>query len=258
MAKAKDKEVATTGEQLPAFMQDMDMGDNRGSEDVGKEDITIPRLEIVQSLSPCRDKNDPAYIEGCEDGDLYNSVTRELYGPSVDILFVMFKKQWLVWKDRKAGGGFRGEFPTQQDANDKIVELTNEGDAGPWDAIDTAQHVALVVREDGRTEEIGVSMSKSKMKVSRNLNTMIRLAGGPRWARVYKVSAVMETNNDGDKYYNYHITQMGFVQNEDQFNAAEKLYEDIHSGEREVKVAQEDGTDGHAEDGAGADAKGQF
>lgn len=247
MAKAKD--VVLYEETLPEFMKGgFDEEDNRGSEGVGQDDITIPRLEVVQALSPCRQKKEAAYIEGAEEGMLYNSVTRELYGEYVDVIFVMFRKQWLVWKDRDAGGGFRGDFNSQQEANDKIVELVNEGDQGPWEAIDTGQHVAILIRADGRTEEIAVSMSKSKMKVSRQLNSMVRMIPGPRWATVFRISAVEEKNDKNQPYYNFHITKMGYPKLESHFKKAEKLYEDISSGDRDLKVNQDEEEEVKSED----------
>src|SRR5688572_12124300 len=102
------KAVATQNANLPAYIKQNQQA--RGSENVDMGDVAIPRIEIVQMLSPCLKKNDAAYIEGAEAGMLYNSVTRELYGHKVDVIPVYFKKQWLVWKDRKAGGGFGGAY----------------------------------------------------------------------------------------------------------------------------------------------------
>ena len=66
---------------------------NRGSENVGTDDLVIPRLEIVQALSPAVKKGDPGYIKGAELGDLTNSVTRKNYGESVLVIPVHYTKQ---------------------------------------------------------------------------------------------------------------------------------------------------------------------
>ena len=76
--KSRSKAVANKAEQsiieakpgavAPAYI---DQGQSRGSENVTTEDLVIPRLEIVQALSPCKDKNEGAYIEGCEEGQLF-------------------------------------------------------------------------------------------------------------------------------------------------------------------------------------------
>jgi len=241
MAKTKEVAVASfnTNEQLPDYMkQDSD----RGSENVGIEDLTIPRLEIVQSLSPARDKKDPNYITGAEEGMLYNNVSRELFTEGVFVVPVIFKKQWLIWKDRDSGGGFRGAYDTQEDAGNQIANLMAEGDAGPFEDTDTAQHLCLILSMDGanvkKIQEIAISMSKSKMKISRQWNSMIRMLGGDRFSRVFHITAVEDTNDKNQKFGNFHVVNVGFTPKE-VYKIAEQLYNDMASGVREMKVNQD-------------------
>ena len=104
-------------------------GQTRGSENVTTEDLVIPRLEIAQALSPCIDKTDSAFIEGCEPGMLFNSVTRELYGESVIFVPVLFKPEYLLWRDRKKGGGFGGSYDTKAEA---LAEIEDLDDPDNW------------------------------------------------------------------------------------------------------------------------------
>lgn len=235
---AKDKEqtaIATTQNTMPDFLRDK-LGSRRGSENVQAEDLVIPRLEVVQSLSPARNERDPAYITGAKEGMLYNNVTRELYGESVNVMPIFFKKEWLLWKNRDAGGGFRGAFNSPEAAEE--ARLAQE-DADDIEAIDTAQQFCLLIREDGSTEEIAVSMSRSKMKVSRNWNSLIRLSGGDSFSRVYKVSSVAEKNKKNQEFYNLSVKVVGWP-NQDLYEKAEKLYEQIAKGNVSVSRATED------------------
>jgi len=235
MAKKKDELVVMEEAGVPDYIKND--GPARGSEEVSQEDLTIPRLEIVQALSPCRDKKDDNYIEGAEEGILYNNVSRELYGEKVMVVPVIFKKEWLVWKDRKQGGGFRGAYPSLEEANNMIVNLVNEeSDAdGSLEAIDTAQHLCLIIKPDGKVEEIAVSMSKSKMKVSRQWNSIIRMMGGDRFSRVYELRGIADENNDGEKFKNFGVRALGYPSREI-YKLAETLYNDLATGEREMKV----------------------
>src|SRR5690554_1026126 len=95
----KNEVTKAVEEQLPAFLQ-AHINDTRGSEDVGTDDMIIPRIELVQGLSKARKRNDPSYIEGSEEGHLYNNVTRELYGPAITVCPVLFRKEWLLWRDQ--------------------------------------------------------------------------------------------------------------------------------------------------------------
>jgi hypothetical protein len=184
-------------------------------------------LEIVQDLSPCRKKNDQSYIPGAEGGMLYNNVTRQLYGPEVLILPVHFKKEYLVWKDRAKGGGFRGAFAALTEAEEAVSRLEDGPDC---EVIDTAQHFCLIVTpETGKTEEIVISMSKSKAKVSRKLNSLVRMAGGDSFSRVYRLTSVSEKNNKNQDFYNLSVSPAGFP-TKALFDKAVRLYEGISSG----------------------------
>lgn len=227
----KGGDVATM--ERPSFIKE----GKRGSENVGTADLVIPRLELVQSLSPCRKKGDPAYIEGAEEGMLYNNVTRELYGSDVTVVPVFFNKEWLIWKDRKKGGGFRGAFPNQTDAKQAIMALKDkDGKAEPpedFTALDTAQHFCLLMVPNKRPQQIVISMSKSKMKVSRNWNSLIALSGDDSFARKYSVEGVQETNANNEDYYNIQIKPAGFV-DEATYTEAEKQYLFLKAGNAKV------------------------
>ena len=52
----------------------------KGLEEVGRDDMILPRLAIAQSGSPAFKKASRDRIEGLEEGDLYNTLTRVIYG----------------------------------------------------------------------------------------------------------------------------------------------------------------------------------
>jgi hypothetical protein len=221
---SKKENALVKNENLPTFLQG-NGGQRRGTEDVGADDIVIPRLELVQALSPCRKKNDPAYIDGAEEGLLFNSLTRELYGSAVEVIPVKFRKEYLIWKDRKKGGGFRGSFPTELEAEQARRQLEDGEDC---EVLDTGVMFCLRV-DGGRLEEIVVSMAKSRMKTARKWNSLIRLTQHDSFAKRYEISAVQEKNSNGDDYWNIAVKPLGFV-DENQYKSAEELYRVIESG----------------------------
>lgn len=216
----------------PAHIQ---TGQGRGSENVQTDDLVIPRLEIVQAMSPCLDPNNEAeYIKGAKIGDLINSVTNQNYGREVFVVNVHYTKQWLVWKDRKQGGGFFGAYPNPEEAADR-VEQEGGKNAG-IEAIDTPTHLCLIVdRENGRVDEILVSMPRTKAKVSRAWNSMIRLAGGDRFGRVYRLTTAQEKNKRNEAYQNFVVAQSGYPA-KPLFDKAEKLWQSVSSGGRTIKM----------------------
>lgn len=212
--------LTAPGDVRPDWMT----GKGRGNENVRAEDVAIPRLEIIQVLSPIREDNPDA------EGQLYNSVTGEIYGDSVLFVPVVFVKQYLVWKERKAGGGFRGAFATEEEAKNRIRELVEEGEnAKNFTVTDTPSHFGLIVGANGELSEIVISMPKSKQKVSRKFNAAVNLGGGDRFSRLYEFGVFKDRNSTNDEYYNLMFKMVGFV-NQQVYAAAEACYEKVVRG----------------------------
>jgi hypothetical protein len=229
VAVKEDSAIALSDER-PEWMGE---GGDRGNETVTMADLSIPRVEIVQSLSPQRKKNDPAYIEGADEGMMFNTVTGELYGTEINIIPVMFRKEYVIWRKRLKGGGFRGVYPSAELARQALNAMEDRDDC---EILDTDQHFVVVVHKDGRVEDAVISMSKTKMKTSRQLNTMARMAGGDRFSRAYRLSVVLAKNDKGE-FYNYAIKQLGFP-SELLYRRAEHLYSAVVGEGRTVNYEQ--------------------
>lgn len=228
---------------VPAFLQSM-MQDIRGNEEVSSTDLVIPRIELIQGLSKAKKKTDSNYIDGADEGMLYNSVTRELYGKSMVVVPVMFRKEYLVWRDLKAGGGFAGAFPDVESAS---VALAAQPNPSEWQIIDTNQHFVVVVNPDGSLEEAVISMAKTKSKTSRLWNSLIRINGGPRFSRAYLLEGIPAQSKAGQDYFTLQVKNIGFVK-ESVFRFAESIYELVKSGHATADYS--DATDSDTTDGS--------
>lgn len=245
--------VVLVQDQVPDYLRNHAQGKGRGSENVGTEDLVIPRLEIVQSNSPCLTRSDPAFIKGAAPGMLFNSVTRQLYGNAVTVVPVHYTKQYLVWRDRKKAEalrlpqtGFFGAFNTMEEAQARA-----EAEGGEKQAIvviDTPQHLCLAVdHNSGEVCEVMAPMPRTKAKISRQWNSMIKLAGGDRFARAYEIQSKQESNAKGT-FYNFAVVQKGFP-SKDLFKRAEALYQQVAAGKvRTVMHADDLNTGGSVED----------
>lgn len=196
-------------------------GQARGSENVTMSDIVVPRIEVVQPLSKCLDRNDPAYIENVRPGDLYNSVTREVYGETVTIVPVVFRKAFLLFRSRKAGGGFRGSFQTQAEAEAAKARLE---DSQSIEVIEAAEHLVLCGGSLGLQEAM-FTCTKTKLKISRQLNSFVQLRGEDRWSTAYELSTRQEKNDKGT-YWNFAVRPVGYV-SEDVFLRGAKLWQAV-------------------------------
>lgn len=259
VAEVSAKSLIVMGGDTPDYIK---KDSQRGSENVKAEDLVIPRLEIVQATSPAVKEGDPGYIENARPGMLFNSVTRRLYGKETFIIPVHYTKMWLVWKKRKDSqgraleGGFLGAFGNPDEANDKMQAEIKAGlNADHVEIIDTPQHLCLLVDAgaggQGDVAEIMLSMARTKAKVSRQFNSMIKLAGGDRFSRVYRIGTQMEKNPKGD-YYNYVVAACGHPAKA-LYDRAEKLYTAVSSGERRVVADTRDLDGDAATDGANAE-----
>lgn len=236
----RPSQAVATKPQSTAVATRADMPDyikqsQRGSENVDLQDLVIPRVELVQALSPCIEEGDAQFIEGAKPGMFYNSVTRELYGPSLIVCPAFFKKQYLVWRDRKKGGGFGGAFDSMAEAQDRIGE-EDMRTQDEWEAVETAIQIVLVYNPDTQEmSEAVISMARTKMKVSRQWNSLIRVNGMDRFSRIYEVFGVDEENSQNQSYKNLAVRYIEWAPME-VYKAAEKLYNSIASGERKVKI----------------------
>lgn len=61
-----------------------------GRENVDTADIRPPRMKICQSGSPERKTDNPKQIKGLEELDLFNTITQQNYGRSVDFVIVAY------------------------------------------------------------------------------------------------------------------------------------------------------------------------
>lgn len=186
-----------------------------GMQNVRTEDMAIPFIAVIQSNSPQRKKQDGAYITGADEGMVFNTVTQELFDVTpgngkLNVLLCGFKKKYLHWRDRDAGGGMVGQY----DIDDPIAR---EGERrggrivmpdGTY-LVETAEHFCLVVYPNGTVKRVVIAMSSTQLKKSRRWMTMVgekqlrhpatgRYFTPPPFAYTYELTTQAESNDSGD------------------------------------------------------------
>lgn len=220
MAKKETKnEVAVVAgnEAVPAFLQDH-LDSRAGNENVEFEDLVLPRVDLAQAMSPQLDEASDRYIEGLKVGDMFNNITGEIYGKTLDFIPLYFRKEYLLFKDRAAGGDFGGVYNSQAEAEHNMPDQD-----GDWEVIQADVNYVLILKENGTTEQAAISMTKTKIKKARRLNTLIAMSKGPRYAAIYRLASVKESNTKGS-FYNFDPARVGYIADEALFQTAEEAY----------------------------------
>jgi hypothetical protein len=226
----------------------------RGLENITNDDITIPRLAIVQSGSPQRKKKDEKYIEGAEEGNMFNTVTNQLYDSSITIIPCGYRKTYVEWIPREKGGGLVAIHDSKPDGT-KTDPATKKSFLGDNQIVDTAEHFILV--EKGKTYEAAVlTMTSSNLSVSRKWNTLLKMkrinvkgqtVEPPSFLYKFKLSTI-QAENDLGSWHKYKIEEIGQIDSKDVFKQAQTLADSISEGKVKASepidadVAQDDST----------------
>ncbi|AIZ01478.1 hypothetical protein J3_0031 [Vibrio phage J3] len=230
---AINEEEMFSSAQLPAHLQGK-MEQGRGSEDVSSDDLTIPRIQIIQALSPQKKKTHAKYIEGAEEGMAFNTATEELFTDGLYVIPVYFRKEFLIWTAERSAdtNGFHGSYPTEAAAVEALKALPNRAEL---EIVDTHQQFVLIIDPAKKTaQEAVISMAKSQIKVSKRLNTQLRMAGGDRFAHVLRFSVVDDKSEKGE-YYSWTFKKVGYAP-EWAYALGESMYEAVKSGAKSIDM----------------------
>lgn len=212
---------STTPANLPAHLQ---TGTARGNENVSAEDISIPRIKLLQKMSPELDEGDARYIAEAKAGHLLNSVTNEIMD-EVYVMNLFYEKGFTVFKKRDLGGGLFGSFQSKYDAEEA---LRADGlDVSEYDITETATHTLLMLDEDGNiTMPAIMDYASSKLKVSRAWNTDIAMKCGgqvDRFAAIYRLTSKLEKNRKGQGYHNIDFEFSAWANEEQHAEASQNF-----------------------------------
>lgn len=218
--------IALVSANIPAHVM---QGTGLGNENVG-QNVTIPRVKLLQKMSDEVDKYNSKYIQGAEPGHFLNSLTGQNYGEQLYVISLLFKNEFVVWRKRDsvAGGGILGSFTSIAEAQEAIKLQAKPED---YTITDTHSHVLLVKNpETGELDKTPIIMdfSSSKMRISRNWNSMIGLKGGNRFSGLWKLKSVSVTNKAGAQFMNLEAEFVGWTTEED-YEYAKAVYAQ-HSG----------------------------
>lgn len=95
---------------------------NQGMERVGMADIIMPRVNILQDLSPQVKPRMPEFVEGAKPGMLYNAATRAI-SDAMSVLPCHYVRHYIEWKP-----GRKGFVADHGEAGEQLMKATRRND----------------------------------------------------------------------------------------------------------------------------------
>ncbi len=252
-------EVAGKGmkkfEEVPDFLKP-DLGKMAGMEKVEQSDILLPRLNVCQALSPQKRKSHSAYIEGLLEGQLFNTVTQEIYGESIEVIPLFFFKNRIKFNPIDMGGGIDCQSANGVDGgrlchNCMSCQYSVWGNGAPAvsdvanDPPKCTMYHNFMCFIPSEMTPVAVTYKATGLKLSKQLLAVQRLTRLPMYARIYKVAVV--TMKDGDnEWYEKKLIPVHYVDQE-MYKEMERNFEALKAMNITVDTTGETEDDSFAE-----------
>lgn len=184
-----------------------------GTENITKDDLQVPFLQLIQTNSAEVDRGHPDYatkaIEGVSAGDIINTVTRKIVASEGDVLKVIpvsYEKAYVEWRPRSQGGGIVQVHDSAILSECKKNEFNKDTLSNGNEIVATAYHIIMYEAND-QWEKAIIAMQATQLKKSRawlSKITSLKIAkedgtkfNAPMFSHSYQVSSVIESNNLG-------------------------------------------------------------
>lgn len=236
----------------PAFLANIVADAAHDTQHFDQDDLIIPRITILQDLSPQIKIGNAAYVEGARPGMIFNTVSSEIM-QSLMLVPSLYVVRYIAWKPRKAGGGL-----INADVDHRILTKENgwrQENPGKWvgrmvpkegedpitvEVIKTGEWAAIAINPDGTMLPVAISFPGSKAKIGRKINSKVDLTEIPNgkggfvkplpYAHLFSLGTGEEQGPEGP-FWNYVSNHLGWNNDERAYKKAKDLRESILKGE---------------------------
>ena len=216
---------ATTA--LSTEVVDLEQFAGEGGENVGSQDLAIPRISILQSGSPQVKKSEGQYIKGAEEGDFFNNVDNAVLAKGEDSLVVVFAcydSKFIEWVPKNKGGGFCGTHKTDSGILAKTRKDADGRDLLPngHEIVLTGEFHCIVWAEGAEPRAAAISFAKTQFKKGKLVNSTLKMLqepskknpgrkfNPPYYASYFHVTSVPESNDKGN-WMGWKIERKGYL-----------------------------------------------
>lgn len=201
-----------------------------GFEDEEAGDLIIPRVKVVQTLSP--EKKDKI----AEEGDIVNSLTKEKLNGKVFVPVFRFNNN-IDWKDRSEGGGIRciardGKVAEQADGSTLLCAACrkcefNNSKQGKEALPTCTKYINFFGFFEGERMPVIMSFAKTNYNEGKKLYSLAKVTMQNMWNYGYTLNAKLMAKN-GNEWYIINTVAHGATTEDDRAYGLEmyKIYRD--------------------------------
>lgn len=221
--------LAVVPEHLKAYV-----GVKDAENTISTEDILIPRLAVAQDgMSPQLKKASELFIPELKAGDLFNTVTNEIFGAEAVVIPLFFRKNYIKF----AGKGVLkvvAMYATAADVPEGGLDWQVDADGKRFQEVtEFKERMSLIQTKSGAWQPIIVSFKKGEVKFSDQWNSQIKFSKLadrlPAFAHTYTVSAKLKQGGEGKSWYVKTVAPLGFTP-EDIFSEAQVYFDQLSKG----------------------------
>lgn len=212
------------------------------------EDFIIPRMDLMQDISPAVQAGD------FEAGEFVHNVLEESFGPSMDVIVLIARKQYTLWRPRHDGDGGilaraddgvhwvppNGSWTIQPHKGMKktvtwrTARTVEESGLAAWGSTDpdesdsppAANEMATIVALPVGRLNLGpvvFALQRGSLTTGKKFVQRLAFDDVPSTAKIYKVEAVRASNDKGDGFWSYKFSPQGWVEDKAVYEMAEKM-----------------------------------
>lgn len=197
--------------------------DRSGTENIGVDELRLPRLSISHPQSPEMTEGDSKFIAALKPYEMFNNMIGDVYGRG-PLMFIPLRRdvKRIEFIPRTEGGGIRDmDVPK----NDVRLKWTGVGvDRKPPVATEFIEFPSLLLRSGKAPEPILVSIkttNKWNRRAADQLTLFIKMRNAPVYAGLYTIESKPEKNDKG-QFGVPVIKNAGFIPKDSEMGA--KLY----------------------------------
>ena len=202
LAPVEQKSNLPATDDLEALMR---QHAGEGLDTIGVDDLLIPRLTILQGMSPQIAQGRPEFDPNARAGQIYDVGMKEGYPDGITVVFAYSTRAWNEWAPRHTGRGI-----VQRHDSPLILQNCKPGENGQPTLpngntiVDTMEFYLLNLSARGRKSFI--PMTSTQIKEAKRINNYVseeiedaqgNVYRPPIYYRTYRLSTVSTSNAKG-------------------------------------------------------------